>query len=181
MRESWTSKVGFIWAAIGSAVGLGSIWRFPYLVGQNGGAWFVLLFLAFLFVLSFPTFITETAIGRSAQKSPSLAFARFGTSKGWKSFGFMTVLTGFIVSSFYGVVCSWTLKYVIDSFLGITSHFTKQAPPEAYFIRFLQNPIESLLYLAAFLLLPPWSYMQESGRGSNRSTNTLCPFFLLFS
>jgi NSS family neurotransmitter:Na+ symporter len=77
-REHWKSRLGFIWAATGSAVGLGSIWRFPYVVGQNGGAAFVLLFCIFLFLVSLPVLIAEIAMGRKAQLSPAAAYGTLG-------------------------------------------------------------------------------------------------------
>jgi NSS family neurotransmitter:Na+ symporter len=112
-RETWKSKIGFMWAAIGSAVGLGSIWRFPYIVGQNGGAAFVLLFVVFLLFVSLPALITEIVLGRKGQLDPYGTFKKLGRNRLWGKIGYGTIVTGFIVSSFYSVICGWTLGYLV--------------------------------------------------------------------
>ncbi len=123
-REHWKSKLGFMWAATGSAVGLGSIWRFPYITGQNGGAVFILLFCIFLVVISFPIMLSEIVIGRKAQSNPSDAFYTLGKTKTWKNLGTMQVLIGFLVSIFYSVICAWTFGYLIEALSGSITNFT---------------------------------------------------------
>ncbi|MBS0585099.1 MAG: sodium-dependent transporter [Verrucomicrobia bacterium] len=140
MRETWKSKIGFIWAAIGSAVGLGSIWRFPYVAGQNGGGAFVLLFIIFLLAVSLPTLMTEIIIGRKGQLDPSGAFRKLGKRAIWGKVGYGTVLTGFLVSSFYSVICGWTLGYLIQSFWGGLSHLQTMGESKAHFDLLLQSP-----------------------------------------
>lgn len=122
-REQWKSKLGFMWAAIGSAIGLGSIWRFPYVVGDSGGGAFVLIFILCLIVISIPVFLSEVLMGRQTQTSPSGAFYKLGHSKWWRAGGRMTIFTGFIVSSFYSVIAGLTLGYFIQALLGNLSSF----------------------------------------------------------
>ena len=116
-RAQWKSRVGFVWAAIGSAIGLGSIWRFPYIVGSNGGAAFVLVFCLCLVLLSIPVLMTEVLVGRTTQTSPHGAFQKLGTKR-WGVFGTMQIVTGFMVSSFYSVISGWTLGYLISALFG---------------------------------------------------------------
>jgi NSS family neurotransmitter:Na+ symporter len=117
-RESWKSRIGFISAALGSAVGLGSIWRFPYVVGQNGGGAFILLYLIFLALIGFPVLITEILIGRTAKSSPYGSFKKIGNSKYWGFIGKITIFTGFIIASFYSVIAGWMLGYLTEAIKG---------------------------------------------------------------
>jgi NSS family neurotransmitter:Na+ symporter len=100
VREHWGSRIGFILATAGSAIGLGSLWRFPYVTGQNGGGLFVLLYLVFTFFIALPVFIGELVIGRSSQLSAVGAFSKLSNeSPNWKLLGWLTVLTTFLILS----------------------------------------------------------------------------------
>ncbi len=143
-REQWKSRIGFMWAAIGSAVGLGSIWRFPYIVGQNGGAAFVLLFCFFLVFISLPVLIAEILIGRKAQLSPCGAYRKLGKSEGWASIGLLTIVTGFIVSSFYSVICGWTLGYLLDALGGSLTTFQTIGDATTYYNTQVTSPLWAL-------------------------------------
>jgi len=112
-RGGFTSRIGFIAAAAGSAVGLGNIWKFPFEVGQGGGAAFVLIYLAFAFILCFPVMVTEIAIGRKTQKNPVGAFSALGYRK-WRYVGILGVLTGLLILSFYNIVAGWAFGYFIE-------------------------------------------------------------------
>jgi neurotransmitter:Na+ symporter, NSS family len=116
-RNKFSSKFGFIAAAAGSAVGLGNIWKFPFEVGQNGGAAFLLIYLIFCFVLCYPLLITEIAIGRSAQKSPVGAFKSIHHPK-WTFMGILGVLAGVLILSFYTIVTAWVFGYFVEMLLG---------------------------------------------------------------
>src|SRR5690242_14737546 len=100
VRDRWGSRIGFIFAVAGSAIGLGNIWRFPYIVGSHGGAAFIAVYLICLLLIGFPVLISEILIGRTTQKSPGGAFQELGKTKFWGSLGKLTILTGFIVSAF---------------------------------------------------------------------------------
>ncbi|MCF7806172.1 MAG: sodium-dependent transporter [Simkaniaceae bacterium] len=139
-REQWKSKIGFMWAAIGSAVGLGSIWRFPYIVGDSGGGAFVLIFCVCLILVSIPVFLTEVAIGRRTQTSPSGAFEKLGQSKWWGMSGKMTILTGFVVSSFYSVIAGLTLGYVVEALLGHLTHFHNAEQTISFYSHLIMSP-----------------------------------------
>ena len=119
-RESihglWSSRWAFILAATGSAVGLGYIWRFPYLAGENGGGAFVLVYLGFVAVIGVPRMMAEVMVGRRGRRSPintMRALARDeGLSAHWQYLGWAGVLAGFLILSFYSVVAGWSLAYV---------------------------------------------------------------------
>ena len=150
-REKWGSKIGFIFAAAGSAIGLANIWRFPYLVGSNGGAAFIFIYLICLALIAIPVFISEIFIGRTAQTNPAGAFSRLGGSNPlWKAGG-LTILTGFIVSAFYSVVAGWILGYLFEAIQG---HLTLLESPEqaaTHFSSLSRNQGWSIFLHAAFL------------------------------
>lgn len=122
-RGTWGSQIGFILAVAGSAVGLANIWRFPYIVGENGGAAFILIYLLSLALIGFPVFLSEILIGRNTEKNPSGAFLELGKSRFWGFFGKMTIFTGFIVSAFYSAVAGWVLGYLVEAILGHLAAF----------------------------------------------------------
>ncbi|MCZ1264867.1 MULTISPECIES: sodium-dependent transporter [Paenibacillus] len=112
------SQAGFILAAIGSSVGLGNMWKFPYITGENGGAAFFLLFIVCLLLIGLPVLLAELAIGRSGRGSAATAFIKAGGQKGWLAAGLLQVLTPFIILSFYVIIAGWTLQYAVTSFSG---------------------------------------------------------------
>ena len=117
IRESWATRVGFILAAVGSAVGLGNVWRFPFEVGQEGGSAFLLIYLAFILVIGLPAILVEFVIGRNTQLNPVGALREFG-GKMWQYVGALFVFIGFVLLAFYSVVAGWVLRYFVDSFTG---------------------------------------------------------------
>ncbi|QJC51008.1 sodium-dependent transporter [Paenibacillus albicereus] len=115
--ERFTSS-GFILAAIGSSVGLGNMWKFPYITGLYGGAAFFLLFVVCLIIVGLPVLLAEMTIGRGGRGNAASSFYNLTGNKQWKWFGFMSVVTAFLIISYYGVVAGWTLQYTIDSVVG---------------------------------------------------------------
>ena len=109
-REQWASRLGFVLAAVGSAVGLGNMWRFPYFAAENGGAAFVFLYVLMVALVGLPIMLAEFAIGRGSKKSPILALEHFG-GRAWKPLGVLFVLGGFLILSYYSVIAGWTLRY----------------------------------------------------------------------
>jgi len=116
-RGQFTSRLGFIAAAAGSAVGLGNIWKFPFEVGEGGGAAFVAMYLGFCFLLCFPVMVAEIAIGRKTERNPVGAFKALGYSN-WSFIGNLGVLSGFLILSFYNVVAGWSFGYFIEMLMG---------------------------------------------------------------
>jgi NSS family neurotransmitter:Na+ symporter len=120
-REHWSGRLAFILAATGSAVGLGNIWKFPYITGMNGGGWFVLIYLACVLTVALPIMVAEILIGRSTQKSPVMAFRKLGGERGlWQGVGWLGVAAAFVILSYYSVVAGWTLHY---SWLALSQGF----------------------------------------------------------
>ena len=115
-RGNWGSKIGFIVAAAGSAIGLGNIWRFPYVAGENGGAAFVLIYIIFVILIGLPVMIAELSIGRNTEKNPVGAFKKLFPNSHWKIVGGIGVLTGIGILSFYAVIAGWTFHYAVKSF-----------------------------------------------------------------
>jgi NSS family neurotransmitter:Na+ symporter len=109
-REHWSGRTGFVLAAVGSAVGLGNMWRFSYLTAENGGAAFVILYLGITLMVGLPVLLAELVIGRSSQKSPIRALTHFG-GKAWTPLGVVFVAAGFLILSYYAVIAGWTVRY----------------------------------------------------------------------
>ena len=117
-RASFGSKLGVILATAGSAVGLGNIWRFPYMTGQNGGAIFIIIYVFCILLLGIPCMISEFIIGRHGQANTARAFRIMSGDTIWSLIGYMGVLTGFLISGYYAVVSGWCLEYVWASLSG---------------------------------------------------------------
>ncbi len=116
-REQWSGRTGFVLAAIGSAVGLGNMWRFSYLTAEYGGAAFVLLYIGFTILIGIPLLLAELAMGRGAQRSPISALERHGGGA-WKLGGLWFVASGFLILSYYSVIAGWTLRYALAALTG---------------------------------------------------------------
>lgn len=124
-RGQWSSRIGFLMACAGSAIGLGNIWKFPYIAGENGGGIFVLIYLACIIFIGWPIMVCEFAMGRSTQRSPVEAFRKLSGGKNWfwLFVGGMSVLAGFVILSYYSVVAGWAMHYVVlalQNFNGMT-------------------------------------------------------------
>jgi NSS family neurotransmitter:Na+ symporter len=114
-RDTFSSKFGVIAAAAGSAIGLGNIWRFPYLTGENGGAAFLLIYVAFVVLLGIPVMMSEFIIGRNAQRNAVGSFRKLAPGKPWFLVGMLGVAAAFVILAFYAVVAGWTLSFLFDS------------------------------------------------------------------
>lgn len=147
VREHWNSKLGFVLAAAGSAVGLGNIWRFPYKAGQYGGGAFVLAYIAATLVIGIPILIAEFVIGRSTQKSPVGAFKKLRDNKFWPCVGWMGICSACIVLSYYSVVGGWILNYIFEFSVGTFQTGTAQIK----FDGFLARPWLQVFWHALFM------------------------------
>ncbi len=150
-RELWISKIGFIFAAAGSAIGLGNLWRFPYVTGMHGGGAFVLIYLLSIIAIGFPIMMAEFVIGRRTRRNPVGAFAELGKKKGWQLVGWLGLATGFILLSYYSVVGGWILDYLLKSFRGL---FHGKSPSEisGMFDMLMKNPMRQVFFHALFLV-----------------------------
>lgn len=142
-RGQWSSSLGFIFAAAGSAIGLGNIWRFPYIVGENGGAAFVLVYLFFIVIIGLPYMFAELALGRKANKNPVGAINSVVPKSAWKYAGLLGVITGIGILSFYGVIAGWTFGYIFKMSFSKASDFSE----------FVSDPMQVILLFGFFMLL----------------------------
>jgi len=123
LHGHWSSRMAFILAVTGSAVGLGNIWKFPYIAGQNGGGAFVLVYLVCVIVIGMPVMMSEILIGRRGRRNPIATMELLGKEEGssanWRWVGGMGVLAGILILSYYSVIAGWTLGYVVKSVSGV--------------------------------------------------------------
>ena len=177
-RVNFGSKIGAILAAAGSAVGLGNIWRFPYETGNHGGAAFILVYLACVFVLGLPIMIAEFTVGRHSKASTGKAFAVLAPGTQWKWIGYLGVLAGLLILGYYSVVAGWTLEYVITS---LGNGFAGKGPDEfvALFQDFSQDPVRPMLWLLAFLLLTHFIVVKGVKDGIEKSSKVMMPMLFI--
>ncbi|MDX2413577.1 MAG: sodium-dependent transporter, partial [Bacteroidales bacterium] len=114
-RDAFGSRAGVIAAAAGSAVGLGNIWRFPYVLGENGGGAFLLVYLGFILAIGFPVMLAELTIGRRAQKNALGSFKKLAPGKPWYLVGVMGIVAAFLILAFYSTIAGWTLEYLVQA------------------------------------------------------------------
>lgn len=173
-REQWGSRLGFILAAMGSAVGLGNIWRFSYVTGENGGAAFLLIYLLCIILIGIPVVMAEFTIGRRAQSDVVGSFEELAPGKPWVFAGFMGVASAFIILSFYGVIAGWTLKYF---FSYLTGGFTVANDSEYadIFGEFITSPFQPLLWQFLFMALTIGIVYVGVKKGIEKTNKILMP------
>ena len=174
-RGQWATRMGFMLACAGSAIGLGNIWKFPYIAGMNGGGLFVLIYLFCIFAVGIPIMICEFAVGRSTQSSPVEAFRKL-TSKNsfWQIVGWMGILSGFVILSYYSVVAGWAMHYV---FLSV-KNFNGATNPEVisgFFGALYSNGWVNLFWHAIFMLLTISVILGGVKKGIERAARWLMP------
>lgn len=177
-RVTFTSKIGVVAAAAGSAVGLGNIWRFPSQAADGGGAIFIFIYIACILFFGIPVMMSEFIIGRSARANTAGAFRILAPGTPWKWVGRTGVLTGFIIMGFYMVVCGWTLVYLIQSITGnllSVDNFTE------HFSSLLGNPLKQAFWMIIFTLLTAYFILSGVRKGIEKSAKIFMPmlFFML--
>ena len=177
-RGTWGSRVGFILAAAGSAIGLGNIWRFPYLAGKHGGALFVLIYIAAVVILGVPVMLAEFALGRATRKNPVGAFDEIRPGTKWKYVGYLGVVSGVTILSFYCVISGWTLGYCYKSLSGQLKHLDKGITT-AIFQSFSADPFWQIALLAAFIGLTIYIVAQGVSAGLERYSKILMPILFV--
>lgn len=178
-REHWGSHIGFILAAAGSAIGLGNIWKFPYVAGKNGGAAFILIYLISVFFIGISLVIAEILIGRRSQLNPVGAYRKLsGGSRIWTLAGYLGVLTGFIILSYYNVVAGWSVGYFIEGLRGGVLSFTSSDDAAAFFNQRIMNPAWIIGFQAFFSLLVLAVVYFGVARGIEKISRILMPVFL---
>ncbi|MBI1423026.1 MAG: sodium-dependent transporter [Gammaproteobacteria bacterium] len=178
IHGSWSSGWAFMLAATGSAVGLGNIWKFPYITGQNGGAAFVMVYLLCVLLIGIPVMIAEITLGRRGRQSPMNTMYTLAIESGhsplWKYLGFMGVFAGFIILSYYSVIAGWAVYYMILSsmseFTGITA-----AGANAKFGNFTQDPVYLLFFHTIFMLMTMYVVSLGVRSGLEKATKFMMP------
>ena len=176
-REKWGSKIGFILAAAGSAIGLGNLWKFPNMTYTNDGGAFVLTYLIAILTIGMPIMIAEIIIGRRTQLSPVGAMKSLGGKK-WSLLGWLGVSTGFIILSYYSVVAGWTLEYVVKS---ISGAFIDQSPDQVtqQFVTFVSDPFSQVFWHAVFMGVTIFVVIGGVKGGIERSARILMPILFI--
>ena len=169
-REHWGSRIGFLMAAAGSAVGLGNIWRFPYLAGENGGSAFIIIYLIFALVIGISIMIAEFAVGRRTQLAAVGAYKSINPR--WTFAGVLGVLSAFFIMGFYPVVGGWSTAYIVKSFTGLLSN---SAGVEDAFVGFISNPIQPVAWMIFFLLLNIIIVVKGVASGIEKAGKILMP------
>ena len=172
-REQWGSRLGFIMAAAGSAVGLGNIWRFPYVTGVNGGGAFVLVYFAIVFTIGVSVMLAEFVIGRNAGLNAVGAFQKI-KGGAWPVVGWMGVIAGFIILSFYGVIAGWTIAYMLKSFTGLMALAAEGKAGDA-FGAFVSNPTQVVMYQVVFIARTIWNVYKSVGEGIEEYCKVMMP------
>lgn len=182
-QESWKSRTGFILAAAGSAIGLANIWRFPYMVGANGGAAFIAVYLLCLLAIGIPVFVSEILIGRSTQCAPRRAMAQL-TAHSRLSFigkwiGAIPVITGFLIASFYSAVAGWILGYLTEALAGRLTVFSNGNQAAVHFAALVANPFWGLLFHGLFIAICTGILLFGVRRGIERGSMIMMPLLYL--
>ena len=153
VREHWTGRIGFLTAAIGSAIGLGILWKFPYTIGENGGGLFLFSYLICVVIVGIPLFIAEIILGRSSKRAAIGAYGCYDKNEsGWKIAGWFGVFASFLIMSFYSIIAGWGMSYILMSLNGLYSNFSANEMQKAYEILTHSGDI-SLLWHFLFTLI----------------------------
>lgn len=179
-RDGFGSRFGALVAMAGSAVGLGNLWRFPYLVGENGGAAFIIIYVALCFLICLPIFISEFVIGRRSQKNAFAAYRDLSGGSAWKWVGLMTVIVPLVVASYYSVIGGWSIQYLFKS---LTFSFTgdTQDAINTMFTDFVSSPWPPLVCHTLFLLVTAIVVMSGIKGGIEKFSKIMMPllFFIV--
>jgi NSS family neurotransmitter:Na+ symporter len=176
-EHTWSSGTTFILAAVGAAVGLGNIWKFPYVVGVSGGGAFVLVYILCVFLIAIPILIGEILIGRLGGKSPPVAMAEVaadsGRSRAWSIVGWMGVITGYLIATFYTVIAGWTLAYIVKAITG----FSGAAPGDVagQFDELLASPGTLMVWHSVFMFFTLFIVARGLHGGIEKAVKFLMP------
>ncbi|MDI9534369.1 MAG: sodium-dependent transporter [Bacteroidota bacterium] len=177
-RDGFTSKFGVIAAAAGSAVGLGNLWRFPYITGENGGGAFLLVYIFFVVLIGIPVMMSEFVIGRRSGSNAIGAFRKLAPGTAWWLVGLMGIIAAFVILAFYGTVAGWTLEYIIqafqNSFVG-----KSQAELSTDFNNFTASTFRPLLWQIVVMILTAAIVLRGVSKGIEKATKILMPLLIV--
>lgn len=181
-HQQWASRIGFLLAAIGAAVGLGSVWKFPYVVGANGGGAFVLVYLVASLVVTLPILIAELMLGRRGQASPPNAMLKvareIGASPAWRWLGWLTVATIYVILSYYSVIGGWVIAYMVKAAGGAFSG-ASTTDIATLFAALKADMLSVILYHALFMILTVGIILRGVQQGIERAAKIMMPALFL--
>ncbi len=176
-RGNWATKFGFVLAAVGSAVGLGNMWKFPYITGVYGGGAFVLVYLVCILIVGVPIMVAELMIGKRTQRNPVGAFQELaGKKSSWKYVGWLGVISGFLILSFYSVVAGWSMAYIFKAIAGFSGSVSDI---KSQFTSLKTNPGMSILWHTIFMGLTIGIVSGGIKRGIERWSKILMPTLIV--
>lgn len=176
-RDNFSSKFGILAAAAGSAVGLGNVWKFPYVTGQNGGGAFLLIYLACIFFLGVTVMLSEFTIGRRAQRNVFGSFKSLAPGTPWYLIGIMGVVAAFVILSFYSAVAGWTLEYIVRS---VNGSFQSSETLSSAFSNFITHPFRPIVWQLIFMLLTALIVAGGIKNGIEKYNKILMPLLVVF-
>jgi neurotransmitter:Na+ symporter, NSS family len=178
VTEKWSSRAGFIIATAGAAIGLGNIWRFPYMAGTQGGGAFVIVFLACILLVGIPIMLAEMSIGRKARKNPVSALSELAQankhSKHWRIVGGLGAFTSLLILSFYTVVGGWSIYYLLKAVSGSFNHASTQ-DIEGIWTNLVSSPLQMALWHTVFMALTVCVIVAGVVKGIERATKIMMP------
>ena len=175
-RGNFGSKLAIVLATAGSAVGLGNVWRFPFMTGQNGGAAFIVIYFACVLLLGIPGMVSEFIVGRHSQANAARAYGSLA-QRGWRWIGYLGILTSTIILGFYAVVAGWCLQYLFASLGGRLNGDASYVID--YFTNFSSDPVKPCLWAVGFVLITHVVVAQGVEKGIERASKLLMPLLLL--
>ena len=178
-RDSFGSRFGALLAMAGSAVGLGNLWRFPYLVGENGGAAFIIIYVILSFVICLPIFISEFVIGRRSQENAYSAFRDLSGGSAWRWVGLFTIFVPMVVLSYYSVIGGWSIEYLLKSCTFSFTGGASQASINTFFTNFVTSTWGPLAVHTAFLFLTMLIVVVGIKDGIERFSKVMMPLLFL--
>lgn len=179
-RGSFGSRFGVIAAVSGSVIGLGNIWRFPYVAGENGGAAFILIYIACSFLISIPLMLSEFSLGRSSKRNTKRAFQKLAPGTRWNYVGYMGIFCAFILLSFYCVIAGWALEFIKESVL---NEFAGKSAAQISenFNGFIASGWRPVVWMGVFMLSTAFIVWSGIEKGIERYTKIFMPVFIVLA
>ena len=182
IHGEWSSRWAFILAATGAAVGLGNVWKFPYITGENGGGAFVLVYLLCITVIGIPVMMAEILIGRRGRRNPASAMMLLaiesGRSRHWGFIGYITICAGFLILSYYSVIAGWALDYIFQSAAGHFSH-ASATQIDNLFTQLVQSPLQLIMWHSIIIGTTVLVVARGLEKGLERAVRFMFPAMLL--
>ena len=176
-RGNFGSKIGIVLATAGSAVGLGNVWRFPYMTGENGGAAFLLIYVCCIFLIGLPGMLCEFIVGRHGQANAAHSYDKLSQGRPWRYVGYLGILTSTIILGFYAVVAGWCLQYLFASVAGQVQGDAQYV--QDYFVTFSSDALRPVLWGIAFIIITHLVVVRGVRHGIERASKWLMPILLI--